>query len=97
MRHMLLAVLGIFIGSGVVWGQTSSPPSDQAQLVQTLLGRIDQLEKRVNDLEGKLACSTPPCESKSQLVAAREVVEPPATTVAVVRSRVKPTTSAAVA
>jgi hypothetical protein len=92
MRQLLLTVVGILFCSGSVWGQTSTPPLDQGRLVQTLLERIDQLEKRVNDLEGKLACSTPPCESKLQVVTAREIVGPPATTLAGVQSPAKPVT-----
>ena len=62
MRRILLTTLAMVSMSGSVWGQASAPPGDQAELVNTLLERIDKLEKRVSDLEGKLACPSPPCE-----------------------------------
>src|SRR5712692_7203453 len=62
MRRILLTALAMVSWSGPVWGQASAPPGNQAELVKTLLERIDKLEKRVSDLEGKLACPSPPCE-----------------------------------
>lgn len=62
MRRILLTALAMVSCSGSVWGQASAPPGNQADLVKTLLERIDRLEQRVSDLEGKLACPSPPCE-----------------------------------
>jgi hypothetical protein len=62
MRRILLTALAMVSWSGSVWGQASAPPGNQAELVKTLLERIDKLEQRVSDLEGKLACPSPPCE-----------------------------------
>jgi hypothetical protein len=72
MRRILLTALAIVSLSGSAWGQASAPPGDQAELVKTLLDRIDRLEARVNDLEGKLACPSPPCEPVMRAVRAPE-------------------------
>jgi hypothetical protein len=60
MRRILLTALAMVSLSGSAWGQASAPPGNQAELVKTLLDRIDRLEERVSDLEGKLACPSPP-------------------------------------
>jgi len=67
MRRLSIAILGIICLSGSAWGQT--PAADQAELVSTLLERIDKLEKRVADLESKAACSSAPCEPEARVVA----------------------------
>jgi len=78
MRKLLLAVLWIaFLGGGTALGQTPSPPAGQAELVTALLERIDRLERRVNDLENKLACAPEPCATNAKLVTA-SAVDPPA-------------------
>jgi hypothetical protein len=79
MHRLPFAILAILCLSGSVWGQTSVPPTDQAEVIKTLLERIDKLEKRVNDLEGKLACPSAPCEAEGQ---AAPKAEPRATTIA---------------
>lgn len=53
MRRRLPLLLSMLIPIGAVWGQ-SSPP-DQAEQVRALLERVQQLEKRVNELEAKQA------------------------------------------
>ncbi len=70
MRRLLIVVIGVICFSGPVWGQasTAAPPADQSEIVRALLERIDKLERRVDDLEGKLACASGPCESKPRLV-----------------------------
>ena len=77
MRRLPLTLLAILFLSMPVWGQTPSPPADQAEVIKTLLARIDKLEQRVNDLEGKLACPSPPCAPEAHVLLA-SMGEPPA-------------------
>lgn len=77
MRRLPFTLLAILSLSMPVWGQTPSPPADQAEIIQTLLARIDKLEQRVNDLEGKLACPSPPCAPEAHVLLA-SMGEPPA-------------------
>ena len=93
MRRLLIVIAGILCLCGTVRGQTptSVPPTDQTEMVRALLERIDKLERRVDDLEGKLACASGPCESKPRLVNA-SAIQPP-TSVAAMQP---PTTVAAI-
>jgi hypothetical protein len=52
MRRQFLVIAGFFLATGTAWGQ-SSAPLDQAEQVKILLERIQQLEKRVSELESK--------------------------------------------
>jgi hypothetical protein len=52
MRRRLPVLLLLLISASVAWGQ-SSPPPDQTEQVKLLLERVQQLEKRVNELEAK--------------------------------------------
>jgi hypothetical protein len=52
MRRRLPFLFSMLFPMGAVWGQ-SSPPPDQAEQVRALLERVQQLEKRVNELEAK--------------------------------------------
>jgi hypothetical protein len=61
MRRIRFAIIGILCLSGSAWGQ--APAVDQTELVRTLIERIDMLEKRVADLEGKAVCPSAPCEA----------------------------------
>jgi hypothetical protein len=89
MRRLLIVFAGIMCLSGSVRGQTSTaaPPADQPEVVRALLERIDKLERRVDDLEGKLACASGPCESKPRLVNASGIgasaIQPPTTVAAI--------------
>ena len=59
LRRLLVLVL-MLLSAGVAWGQ-NPPPLDQAEQVRLLLERVQQLEKRVNELEAKQAAvSTAP-------------------------------------
>ena len=87
MYRLLFTVLGIVCLAASARGQTSTPPSDQAELVKNLLERIDKLEKRVDELERKQACSPGPCEQNALLIAA---VEPSASIGPVFRTPVSP-------
>jgi hypothetical protein len=51
MHRPLLVFAVFFLGVGVAWGQ--SAPPDQAEQVRVLLERMQQLEKRVAELEAK--------------------------------------------
>ena len=77
MRRLLLAVFWITFLGGTALGQTPSPPAGQEELVKTLLERIDKLERRVNELENKLACAPQPCPTDAKLLMA-SAVDPPA-------------------
>lgn len=79
MRRILIAVLGISCLAGSAWSQTASPPADQAELVRTLLARIDKLERRVNELENKVACTSGPCEPNGRVSTASAGAPLPAT------------------
>jgi hypothetical protein len=82
MRRLLLVVLGVVCLSGTAWGQATSPPPDQSEVVKALLERIDKLEKRLSEVEGKLACAPGPCEPKTQATAPAEPAPPPSTVAA---------------
>src|SRR5947208_1259056 len=60
--HRPLLVLGsLLLAAGTTWGQSPPAASDQAEQVRMLLERVQQLEKRVNELEAKqVASATPP-------------------------------------
>jgi hypothetical protein len=80
MRRLLLTVLGMLcLAASAARGQTSTPPPDQPELVKSLLERIDKLEKRVNELESKQACSSGPCDASARVITA-SAVEPHAAT-----------------
>jgi hypothetical protein len=74
MRRLLLTVLGMLcLAASAARGQTSTPPPDQPELVKSLLERIDKLEKRVNELESKQACSSGPCDASARVITASSV------------------------
>jgi hypothetical protein len=76
MRRLLLTVLGMLcLAASAAWGQTSTPTPDQPEVVKSLLERIDKLEKRVNELESKQACSSGPCDASARVITA-SAVEP---------------------
>jgi hypothetical protein len=54
MWRRLPVLMLLLISASVTWGQ-SSPPADQTEQVKLLLERVQQLEKRVNELEAKQA------------------------------------------
>ena len=58
MLRRLHVLMLMFLSAGVTWGQ-SSPPPDQAEQVRILLERVQQLEKRVNELEAKQPAASP--------------------------------------
>ena len=58
MLRRLHVLMLMFLSAGVAWGQ-SSPPPDQAEQVRILLERVQQLEKRVNELEAKQPAASP--------------------------------------
>ena len=58
MKPLLLACLLLLGQPTIVSAQRGNPP-DQTQLVQTLINRIDQLEKRVAELEAGKPPATP--------------------------------------
>ena len=52
MQRQLPVLMLMLLCVNAAWGQTSPPP-DQAEQVRVLLERVQQLEKRVNELEAK--------------------------------------------
>jgi hypothetical protein len=58
----------MFFAAGAAWAQ-SSPPLDQAEQVRILLERVQQLEKRVAELETKTAAAPAPLESAANVAA----------------------------
>ncbi len=59
MKRLLMVCALLLLHASLVSAQRGNPP-DQTQLIQTLISRIDQLEKRVAELEGtKTAAAVP--------------------------------------
>jgi hypothetical protein len=77
MRRLLFTVLGIVCLVASASGQATAPAADQAELIKSLLQRIDKLEKRVDELEGKKACPSGACPPNTPVMAA-SAVDPPA-------------------
>ena len=71
-RRLPVLVMMIFM-AGAARGQTP-PPQDQAEQVRMLLERVQQLEKRVNELETKQAAPSP---APSAAVESAANVSPP--------------------
>ena len=59
MNRQLLVILLSFLAASSAWGR-SSPADDQAEQVKALLERVEQLEKRVAELEAKPGVSAAP-------------------------------------
>jgi hypothetical protein len=59
MNRQLLVILLSFLAASSAWGR-SSPADDQAEQVKALLERVEQLEKRVAELEVKPGASAAP-------------------------------------
>jgi hypothetical protein len=59
MRRQLLVLVVLFLATGSAWGQ-SPPTDDQKEQVKALLERVEQLEKRVAELEAKPTASPAP-------------------------------------
>jgi hypothetical protein len=55
-RRLLITAVTLLVASSA-WGQ-NSPPPDLTEQVKSLLARVDQLEKRVAELEGKQPAAT---------------------------------------
>jgi hypothetical protein len=67
MQRSLLVFAVLFLtATGVAWGQ-SSPPPDQTEQVKILLERIQQLEKRMSELEAKQAAAPAPSLSAAKV------------------------------
>ncbi len=73
--HRRLAVLVMMIfGANAAWAQ-SSPPLDQAEQIRILLERVQQLEKRVAELETKTPAAPVPAAEVSAPVPAAQKPE----------------------
>jgi len=59
MHRSLLILAALIFTAGSTWGQ-SSPPPDQTEQIRILLERVQQLEKRVAELEIKQPAGTAP-------------------------------------
>lgn len=59
MNRRLLVILLSFLAAGSAWGR-GSPPDDQQEQVKALLDRVEQLEKRLAELEAKQRVSPAP-------------------------------------
>jgi hypothetical protein len=75
MRRFLLPLLGTLCLVTSASGQATAPANDQAELIKSLLQRIDKLEKRVDELE-KQACPSGPCGANTPWLTA-SAVDPP--------------------
>jgi len=69
-RRLSLPILIIFLAASSAWGQ-SPPPPDQTEQIKILLERIQQLEKRVSDLEARQPAAA------TMTLAAAKVSSPP--------------------
>ena len=76
MRRLLFTILGMVCLVASASGQATAPTLNQAELVKSLLERIDKLEKRVDELESKQACPSGTCELKASVMTA-SAVDPP--------------------
>jgi hypothetical protein len=71
MHRGLLVIAGFFLAAGAAWGQ-SSPTPDQTEQVKILVERIQQLEKRVTELETKQGTPPTPALSAANAPAAQQ-------------------------
>ncbi len=69
MRRRLAVLVMMLFAARAAWAQ-SSPPLDQAEQVRILLERVQQLEKRVAELETKTAAAPAPLQSAANVPAA---------------------------
>jgi hypothetical protein len=87
MQRRLSVLMLMLVLAGTTWGQ-SSPPLDQAEQVRVLLERVQQLEKRVNELETKQASmSAAPVESAANISPSTQPAPQPAVVAAVQEHR----------
>jgi hypothetical protein len=77
MQRPLLVIAVVILTAGAAWGQ-SSPPPDQTEQVRILLERIQQLEKRVAEVESKLEAATTPSLSASSTPLPQQTAPQPA-------------------
>ena len=77
MHRPLLVIAVVLLTAGAAWGQ-SSPPPDQTEQVRILLERIQQLEKRVAEVESKLEAATIPSLSASSTSPQQQTAPRPA-------------------
>ncbi|MFI5057797.1 MAG: porin [Candidatus Acidiferrales bacterium] len=71
MNRRLLVILLSFLAAGPAWGR-SSPADDQAEQVKALLERVELLEKRVAELEGKQGASAMPLLTAAEKTTAQK-------------------------
>jgi hypothetical protein len=64
MRRLFLLFFAMALVPGIAWGQTTRT-ADHEELIKALLARIDQLERRVSELEGKQASAVVPPLAKA--------------------------------
>lgn len=77
MGRVLFVIFVAAISAGTAWGQATAT-TDQTETVKVLLERIEKLETRVNELEGKLASQSAPTSMNAQIRVA-EKADPHAT------------------
>jgi hypothetical protein len=77
MRWLLYTVLGIVCLVASASGHATVPAADQAELIKSLLQRIDKLEKRVDELESNKARPSGACPPNTPVMTA-SAVDPPA-------------------
>ena len=71
MHRRLIVIVGLFLAAGAARGQ-SSPTPDQTEQVKALLERVQQLEKRVAELEARQGTSPTPTVYASNLPAVQK-------------------------
>ena len=77
MHRPLLVFGSLFLAAGTAWAQSPPGASDQAEQVRMLLERVQQLEKRVNELEAKQIAAAPAPAGVQQTQAAPQAAVPP--------------------
>src|ERR1700758_4203548 len=76
MRRVLFTIFGMLCLVASASGQAPAATVDQTELVRSLLERIDRLEKRVDELEAKQACSPRTCEPNASAIGVSAVGPP---------------------